>query len=345
MGLSEEILAVRNSVTLSLLDHVRYVRLSGHGAYDAADRIFTREMYVRDGQLSQGLLLNEDATIFADCYLGSDDEDFFLLLEGPSDELLADYLGLHLGGVDDVDIADETDAHAIVGLDGPYAWELLARLVGPEVIGLPYLTFFHVDGALCYRAGKTGEYGYRLVCPRDELESRWDQLCDLGAQLDLREVGLETLDQCALDNWFLNVRLEGGCPVTPIELQLQWRISYRKTYVGSESLSRRRSEGVRHRLTCLVSPQQVAIDDRVTYGGEDIGEVVNAAFSPVREEWVALALLDVAYAYPDIDPIVIGDQRVEGRTVSPPVLNNRSLYVNPQLQSYATRLEDDFPPV
>ena len=102
---------------------------------------------------------------------------------------------------------------------------------------------------------------------------------------------------------------------------------------------------MRQRLTCLVSPQQVAIDDRVTYGGEDIGEVVNAAFSPVREEWVALALLDVAYAYPDIDPLVIGDQHVEGRTVSPPVLNNRSLYVNPQLQSYATRLEDDFPPV
>ena len=36
MSLSEGILAVRNSVTLSLLDHVRYVRLSGHGAYDAA---------------------------------------------------------------------------------------------------------------------------------------------------------------------------------------------------------------------------------------------------------------------------------------------------------------------
>ena len=350
VSLSEEILAVRHSVTLSSLDHVRYVRLSGHGAYDAVDRIFTRELYVRDGQLSQGLLLNEDGTIFADCYLGADDEDFFFLLEGPGEELLAAYLARHLDGVADVDIADETGAHVIVALDGPYAWELMARLVGPEVIGLPYLTFFRVDGALCYRAGKTGEYGYRLIVPRDELEGRWEQLCDLGAQLDLREVELEALDQCALENWFLNVRLEGGRPVTPIELQLQWRISYHKTYVGSEALGRRRAEGVSQRLTCVVSPQQIAIDDAVSYGNEDlgevvIGEVVNAGFSPVREEWVGLALLDVAYAYPDIDPLVIGDQRVEGRTVSPPVLNNRSLYVNPQLQSYATRLEDDFPPV
>jgi glycine cleavage system aminomethyltransferase T len=255
------------------------------------------------------------------------------------------HLNRELADEGDVEAVHETLDHTIIGLDGPYAWELMSLLVGPEVVGLPYLTFFRTNGILCYRAGKTGEFGYRLVVPDDMLEEMSHRLKDLGAPLDLGSASLEALDQCALDNWFFNVRGEGRHGPSPIELQLQWRVSYQKSFVGSDALAAHRSEGIRQRLTCIVCEGSLETGDAVTLDATRVGTVANAAFSPIRDQWVALALLNLDHAYPGIDGLRIGSNGATGITVSPPVLDNRSLYVNPQIHSYQSRDEFDFPPV
>ena len=140
---------------------------------------------------------------------------------------------------------------------------------------------------------------------------------------------------------------EGREPATPIELQLQWRLSYRKTYVGSEALLRRRQEGPRQRLTCLVADRPLEVGSSVLLRGSVVGRIVNACYSPIREDWVALALLDVAWAHPGIGAFraEAGGEHVPMRSLSPPLLNNRSLHVNPQVHSYRTRGEFEFPPL
>ncbi len=343
MNLRDGILAVRSSAAMSRLHHVHMVRIRGGGAFDAIDRIFTRDLYLRDGQMIHGLLLDEEARVFADCYLASDDQEFFLLGEGPDKHELLDYLRRHAATFADVEILDAGEGHRLIGLDGPYAWELLARLVGQEVVGLPYLTFFFFEELLCCRAGKTGEFGYVIIAPEHTADDTWERLANAGGDLRVAEVTLDVLDHCALESWFFNVRAEGRRPVTPLELQLQWRISRRKEYVGSSSLQERRKSPVAQRLTCLVSDSPIQVDDVVRHGAAVVGQVVNAGFSPVRDDWVTLALLDTEYAYPGIADFRVGTEEIRARSVSPPVVNNRSLYVNPQVHSYATRHETDFP--
>jgi glycine cleavage system aminomethyltransferase T len=343
MNLRDGILTVRSSVAMSRLQHVHLARIRGKHAFDALDSIFTRDLYLRDGQMLHGLLLDEEARVFADCYVASDDDEFFLLAEGPDKHQLLDYLRRHVGAFDDVEILDAGESHRLIGLDGPYAWELLAKLVGQEVVGLPYLTFFFFEDLLCCRAGKTGEYGYVIIVPEHAVDGTWARLADAGRDLDVVEVTLDVLDHCALENWFFNVRAEGRRPVMPLELQLQWRISGRKEFVGSEALREHRKVPVTRRLTCLVSDSPMQVDDVVRHGGADLGQIVSAGFSPVRDDWVALALLDAEYAYPGIGDFRVGMETAIARSVSPPVINNRSLYVNPQVHSYATRHETDFP--
>lgn len=342
MNLRDGILTVRSSAALSRLRHVHIVRIRGNGAFDAMDHTFTRDLYLRDGQLLHGLLLDEEARVFADCYLASDDGEFFLLAEGPPKPDLLDYLRRHSGAFNNVEI-DASEGHSLIGLDGPYAWELLARLVGQEVVGLPYLTFFFFEDLLCCRVGKTGEYGYVIVVPEQAAEGIWERLVSAGRDLDVAEVTLDVLDHCALEGWFFNVRAEGRRPVTPLELQLQWRLTRRKQFVGSGALQERRKTPVTRRLTCLVSDSPMQVDDVVQHGAAELGQIVNAGFSPVREDWVALALLNMEYAYPGIADFQVGTGKVRARSVSPPVINNRSLYVNPQVHTYATRHETDFP--
>ncbi len=342
MNLRDGILTVRSSAAMSRLHHVHTVRVRGEGAFHAIDRMFTRDLYLRDGQMIHGLLLDEEGRVFADCYLASDEEEFFLLAEGPDKLELLDYLRRHAAPFA-VEIVDAGEGHRLIGLDGPYAWELLARLVGQEVVGLPYLTFFYFQDLLCCRAGKTGEFGYVIIAPEHAAQGTWERLADAGRDLDVAEVTLDVLDHCALESWFFNVRAEGRRRVAPLEFQLQWRISRRKEYVGSGALRERRKAPLAQRLTCLVSHAPMHVDDVVRHRAAELGPIVNAGYSPIRDDWVALALLDAEYAYPGIDDFAVGTETISARSVSPPVVNNRSLYVNPQVHSYATRHETDFP--
>lgn len=346
MPLSSAVAAIRESVAVSVLDHVCILRLDGPDAFDAADRLFTRDLYLRDGQLSQGLLLREDGTIFADVYLAADDEDFFFVAEGPDAQALTAHVERWTGDFDELDIIHEHLAQATIALDGPYAWELMAAFAGPETIGLPYLTFFHLDGRVCYRAGKTGEFGYRLLVPRDEVETTLDALRTAGGHLEPGAADLEALDCCALENWFFNIRREGRAQIGPIELQLQWRVSYLKEFIGSDALRARRSRGIDRRLTVVGAEGPIEEGETLhAPDGEEIGTVVNAVRSPTLEGWIGNALVRLDYAHPHISGLSIGHERVKAGTLRPPLINNRSLYVNPQIHSYATRLDDDFPPL
>ncbi len=197
---------------------------------------------------------------------------------------------------------------------------------------------------MCCRGGKTGEYGYVLVGEPDRIDSLWSELRALGEPLDAVPIDLETLDLCALENWFFNIRGEGRHALSPIELQLQWRVSRKKEFVGSTALERIREAGIGRRLTCLVSPAEIADGDPVRRDGADIGRLVHAAHSPILDAWVGLALIDLPFAHPGVDALAVGAS-TGGRTVTPPVIANRSLYVNAQIHTYASRHDDDFPPL
>jgi glycine cleavage system aminomethyltransferase T len=342
MSVKNEVHAVRHSVGLSRLGHVHYLAITGPRAFEAVDSLVSGLLRVRDGQLMHTLMLTEDARPFADAYVARNDEEFLLIADGPLREDLIAHVRSHLPSDGSAQLEDRSASHSIIGVDGPYAWELLGATLDPEVIGLPFLTFYHHRQWLCFRAGRTGEYGYGVIGPRGDIDELEQRMQTVGAAYDLANVGLEALDQCALENWFFNIRREGRADVTPIELQLQWRVSYRKEFIGAAALRQRRAAGAAVRLTCLIAGGKVAAGDMVVIGDMRAGAVVNAGYSDVRGDWIALALLDRSVAYPGIDCQV---GATKARTVSPPVLQNRSLVVSPQLHSYATRAEYPAPPL
>lgn len=345
MPAEPQMAAVRETVALSRLDHVRCLRVEGAGAFELLDRTCSSELYLRDGQMIQTLLLDDLAHPLADVLLARDDEAFFLLADGPAPEALGEQLAAPGGTATVVDLSA---SHRLLSLNGPYAWELMAAVVGPEVLGLPYLSFFRSGGAVWFRAGKAGEFGYDALVPEAEAAGLEARLREAGQRFHLGFADLATLDQCALENWFFNARREGQAPgVTPLELQLQWRVSYRKDFRGSAALRARRQEGARQRLTCVLSAEPLQAGDRVLFGDRELGPVVAAGHSATRGEWVGSALLDVAYAYPWIDryEVARGGARQRIRTAAPPVIDNRSLHVNPQRHTFAGRGQDAFPPL
>jgi glycine cleavage system aminomethyltransferase T len=336
--------AIRHSVAISRPDHITVVRVSGGEAFAALDWLVPRELFLRDGQIFQSLLLKEDATPLADLMVCREDESYLLIAEGiPGTHLVAHLQGQVPSGAEiEIQCLDET--HGLITLDGPFAWELLADVLGPDVIGLPYLGFFLLGDTCCFRSGKTGEYGYLLLGLREQIPELWGQLRDRGTKLDVAETNLEALDQCALENFFFNIRREGSLALTPLELQLQWRISYQKEFFGVAALRARRAQGISARLTSLVSKGPLNMEDAVFLGDRLVGKIVNAGYSDTRKDWAALGLIDMPWAHPGLH-VQAGSGQASALTVATPVINNRSLYIHPQRHSYRTRNEQLFPPL
>jgi glycine cleavage system aminomethyltransferase T len=337
MPLAEEVRAIRTTTAFCESAHVVTLRVSGAAAFPTLDLICPVALALQDTQLRPTVLLREDGTVFADVYVARDDESYFLLSEGPSGAELDAWVRKHAAGADlQLERLDAT--HQMLSLHGPWAWDLLAAVLGPDVIGMPYLSFIRVDGVLCFRGGKTGEFGYELLIPNADVESLRAEVLKHGAQWELATVSLEALDRCALENWFFNIRAEGTAGLGPVELGLQWRLAPAKNYVGAEAVKANKRVA---RLTCVIAEATITKSEPVLLDGREIGKIISAAESPTLGKWIGAALLELPLAVPGISGLRVG--ATTARTASPPVINNRSLYVSPQRHTWADRNSADFP--
>jgi glycine cleavage system aminomethyltransferase T len=341
MSRAADVAAVRTAVTLADGDHLACVRVAGPGAHDLLDRVSPRPLFVRTGQMLHTLLLDDAARPLADVYVCCDDDDYLVVAEGLSGPDVVSYLAGHAAGTD-VSLVDLSATHVFLCLDGPYSWELVAELTSPDVIGVPYHGFFHADRFVCFRAGKTGEYGYDLLVAKDRVDEVRAAIRALGPRFELREVGRDVLDLCALEAGFFNVRREVRDGLTPVELQLQWRVGAKRTYPGSDALARHRA-APRGRVALVASAHALAVDAPVELDGQVVGRVLDAGYSETRGEHLAVALLEPAVSHAGLAGFSSGGHPV--RTISSPAVNNRSLYVDPQRHSFATREKTEWAPL
>jgi len=342
----DEVAALRRSVTLSDLGHTSLVRVAGPQAWDVLDRLLPCDLFLRSGQARQTLLLAEDGTVRADVLVVCDDQAYLLFAEGlPA----ASVFGLVHGAIapgEEVEVEDLGAGRTLVGVNGPFAWELLSEVWSPGIAGMPYLTLAELEGdVLCVRAGKTGEYGYDLMVPRSGAVATWRRLEAAGSALDARPIGQETLRYAALENWFFHVYEAGLRRLSPLHLQLQWRVSRHKEYPGSAALRALREGGIARRVTALRGPETLAVGQPLLHRGRPVGEMVAASRCWTGPGGIGLGLIDLALAHPGHDRLSVatGDGTEPVRTVSPPFITNRSLVVRPQWHRYATRDQIPFP--
>jgi aminomethyltransferase len=333
---SEEVSAIRRSVGISDRAHVTSLRIKGEDAYTLLDARLPCELYLRDGEVAHTLLLDQDAHPLADIFLANDDEEFLLLCEGMPAEALIAALQEASADAKEYEIEDLSATHCLLGLDGPFAWEFLAELEGHQIIGFPFATFYKSDtGGIFFRLGKTGEFGYDLLLPYAEADAFWERAAALGERFDLRPVGLEALEHCALENFFFNIRREGRLRLTPLELQLQWRLSYQKPFFGREALDAQRERGLQRRLTALQSDAPFSSERPLFCEGKPCGEILVAERSETLGNWLGLALIELPLAHSGLSfSTSDAPSAIPIRSISPPAVWNLSLLINPQKHSY-----------
>jgi glycine cleavage system aminomethyltransferase T len=236
----------------------------------------------------------------------------------------------------------------LLGVDGPYAWELLKSFLGLGIIGTRYLEVVPrqriggIDVTLC-RAGKTGEYGYMLLAGADDVTTLWDALKAAGQRFELLPVGYRTADLCKMENRNISAHREGTAIGNVLELNTRTMLSRDKAaFVASDAVQAVIATGVARRIVGVTFPESVPPEQPdmtagapVRFAGRTIGSLANVDYSFALRRWIGLALLDAAFACVGVSYEVstaAGPHAVQ--TVSAPFLFNRSLTIRPQEDSY-----------
>jgi glycine cleavage system aminomethyltransferase T len=346
MGYSDfdtEYKAVREGVALSDQSHFGKFRISGPGALELLNQTNLPDIArLAIGKAMTSLMLNEDGTVLADVYIISSGDGYLLLTEGVAPAKIAEHLAAQ--NVDGAQVEDLTAKFSLIGIDGPYSWELLKKLFGVRILGMRYLEFienqdFSGTSVHVIRAGKTGEFGYVMIVDAEQASQCWNGLMEAGAEFDCQAVGFETLDVCRMENRFLNLHREGTVATSPLELNCRVMVDHEKDeYLGRDAVESLCETGVSQRIVGIriEGPRDAipATGTEVIAEGEPVGQLVNVAFSPSLDSIIGLACLKSDFAFSGIDYQVAGSS---AKTVSAPFIFNRSLSVRPQEDSYHAR--------
>lgn len=299
-GIRREHGAVRRAVGLFDISHMGRMAVSGAGAVAFLDRLLpARVRALAIGQMLYAPLCNEQGGCVDDLVVYRLAEQEYRLVVNASRKA-ADWQWITAqaaaAGCSEVQIEDLSDELGMVAVQGPRAAALVEALAGPTSVALGYyrcatLEIAGIRGVLS-RNGYTGEDGFEIMCPADQVAALWAKLRAAGA----RPCGLGARDTLRLEMGFCLYGRELNDQTTPLEAGLAWTLDLEKEtdFVGAEALRVQRAAGGYRRLRGfrmlkrgIPRPDYPVFDRR----GEQVGTVTSGTHSPVLNEGIGLAFL------------------------------------------------------
>jgi folate-binding protein YgfZ len=238
------------------------------------------------GQGCYAFFLNAQGRILADVNVLALADAFLLDTEPETRALVYEHLDRHIIA-DDVTLEDITAATAEIGIEGPHATGVLAKMGAPQPRE-PYSNERWGE-RIVLRASSTGAPGFALFAPLDEKRELIRRIEAAGAVAagadDARVVRLE-MGKPRYGEDFSDKHL-------PHETQLLHAVNFNKgCYLGQEIVERVRSRGAVHRFLvrlAIDAKEPPAPGTKIEAGGKEVGEVMSAAYSPAEGKVLAFA--------------------------------------------------------
>lgn len=304
-GVTDEHQSVRTAAGLFDISHMGRFELSGKGAEAYLERLTPGPVHkMQRGSAQYSMLLNETGGILDDIYLYKRGVDkFFVIVNAANLDKDFKWMTSHLpAGVDLKDVSGET---ALLALQGPKSWEVLAQIIPFGKTEIALRNFIETElvparGAkgIIARTGYTGEKGYELVVPAEAAETVWNALLEAGKVERIKPVGLGARD---------TLRLEMGYPLyghdmdektTPIEADLERFIDFEKDFIGKEALIGQREKGAQRKLIGFeLLTGGVPREGHTIYSDQKIiGKVASGNFSPSLRKGIGMGYVDPRYS-------------------------------------------------
>jgi aminomethyltransferase len=323
---SPEYNAIRNKAALIDVSPLYKHRVTGPGATELIQRVFTRDIHKCDVLQavytpwcdSAGKVMQE-GTVFRFSENG---------YQVNAAEPLMRWLQLNGAGLD-VEISDCSAEVAALALQGPLSRAVLQACFEGEVAELPF--FRITEGAIAgvevavSRTGYTGDLGYEIWLPAQHAVTVWDALMQHGAPWGITPCGILAMDIARVEAGFVLLAVDyigaehaliPEHPVSPYELAMGWAVKLDKgPFVGRAALAAERAAGSPRRVVGIEIdwepleqvyadadlmpdlPQTACREPVPVYGdGHHVGRVTTRCWSTLLKKYIGIATVDARYA-------------------------------------------------
>lgn len=297
----------------------RQVEITGSDAAKFTQMLTPRDLSSMSvGQCRYILITNSEGGILNDPILLRLAENHFWISLADSDVLLwAQGVAVHSG----LDVKITEPDVSPLQLQGPKSGEIMRELFGESILELKYywLREVELDGIplVVSRTGWSSELGYELYL-RDgsQGDALWERIMAVGQSFDLKPGHTSSIRR--IEGGMLSYHADADIHTNPYELGLDRLVNLdmKAEFIGKAALRRIKDEGVNRKQVGLIIDCDPFAGPNTTFltinkGGDAIGKVTSAVYSPRLQHNIALAMVDIAYD-------VIGTE-VEVVTVAGPV--------------------------
>jgi aminomethyltransferase len=266
-----------------------------------------------DGQAMYTCACNERGTILDDLIVYRAGQERWLIVCNASNH---DKMAAHFRKAADhhCEFEDRSDATALVALQGPKAFEVLAG-AGSDAAKLSELKSFHFRDAVVAnvrctvaRTGYTAEDGVEIFCPWNDAPQLWRTLVEIGRPLGLKAVGLGARDTLRLEGRLSLYGNDIDETTNPIEAGLSWVVKMKtatgepRDFVGRAALEKVMAAPLARKLVGFeVTGRGIArhgypLRDRADKDGKEVGICTSGSPAPTVGKNIGLGYLPSAMA-------------------------------------------------
>ncbi|MDJ0944831.1 MAG: FAD-dependent oxidoreductase [Kiloniellales bacterium] len=274
------------------------IAVRGPDAESFLDRVCSNRMDRAPCRLAYTLMLNPRGGIESDMTVQRLSEECYRLFVGTAalKRNLA-WLNRHLGKGERVEIADETEAFAVLALMGPDASRIVADLGAGALNALGYFRHGVAEVAgVAVRAARlsyVGEAGWELTCAAAAADRLYQALRAAGA----KPAGALAQTSMRIEKRFPAFGPDLDSDLSPDEAGLGFALAMQTDFIGRAAVEAQRRNPPGRRLVSVLLDDPAAVplgNEPVIRDGAIIGKSTSAAFGYRVGRPVALALIQTA---------------------------------------------------
>ncbi|MDE0809796.1 MAG: FAD-dependent oxidoreductase [Alphaproteobacteria bacterium] len=258
------------------------IRVEGPAAETFLDRVCANDMTRPAGCAIYTSMLNERGGFVEDLVVQRLTPSRYRLFVGAASPVrVLGWLRRHLGEAENVELLDETEAFAVLGLMGPEAARIASDLGAGDLNGLRFFEHARMGIAgistRAVRLSYVGEAGWEITCAAADAARLYLAIVEAGAV----PAGLNAQTSMRIEKRFLSMGHDIDADMTPVEAGLSFAVNWDSEFIGRDALLARRYDGPGIRVVSLIfdDPDVVPIGGEPVYwGGRVVGQTTSAAF-------------------------------------------------------------------
>lgn len=286
-GIIKEHHQTRNICSVFDICHMGEIEVIGKNAEVDLNRLLTADISSMSiNQVRYSFMLNDQGGVIDDLTVYKIDIDHFMLVVNAA-TIEVDFQWILNNLSPSTKAINVSDEYGKIDVQGPKSKEILNKLLNGSVEDLSYFRFKKIDNLIVSRTGYTGELGYEIYIPLNNVNNWWNMLLESSL---CKPGGLGARDTLRLEMGYPLYGHELTHDLSPTSFSERAFINFKKDFIGKNNVLKELNNPSKKIIGLKFNSKRAAREgDSVFLGNDKIGIITSGSISPSLERAIAIA--------------------------------------------------------